>query len=118
MRVVRLFFELEALAIVAAVKKFTQWLEHRNIVIFNDNEGVHGAFVRCMTENSAGQRLIEATCEAEELLGGMFWYERVPSSSNPADRPSREEPCGLCEETRLKVEPDLLWMWSLGRLPK
>mgnify|MGYP001826743278 CR=1 FL=1 len=85
---------------------------------FTNNVGVHGAFVKCRTENAVGQRLIESVCEAEEMRGGMFWYERVPSSSNPADGPSREEQCSLCAETRLNVEPDLMWEWSLGRLPK
>ncbi|OLP89189.1 hypothetical protein AK812_SmicGene29352 [Symbiodinium microadriaticum] len=42
-------FELEALAVYAALKFFFKFLKGKNVVVFTDNEGVHGAFVKCWT---------------------------------------------------------------------
>ena len=46
-------------------------------------------------------------CASEERLHAMLWYERVPSHSNPADRPSRGvEPEGSFAH-RLEVDASL-----------
>ena len=82
-------YELECLAVAIALDVFSSHLSHRNIVLFTDNEGVHGTLVRCWSDNRIGDGLARMVCASEERLRAMLWYERVPSHSNPADRPSR-----------------------------
>ena len=78
-------FELEALAVYAALKFFFKFLKGKNVVVFTDNEGVHGAFVKCWSVSKFASYLIREACEIEE------WYDRVPSCSNPSDPLSRGE---------------------------
>ena len=59
------------------------------MVVFTDNEGVHGAFVKCWTVSKFATYLIQEACKIEESLGFMIWYDRVPSFSNPSDPLSR-----------------------------
>ncbi|CAE7639962.1 unnamed protein product [Symbiodinium sp. CCMP2592] len=82
-------FELEALAVYVALKFFFKALKGKNVVVFTDNEGVHGAFVKCWTVSHFATHVIDAVCEIEESLGFMIWYDRVPSVSNPSDPLSR-----------------------------
>ncbi|CAE7277481.1 unnamed protein product [Symbiodinium sp. CCMP2592] len=74
-------FELEALAVHVALKCFFKALKGKNVVVFTDNEGVHGAFVKCWTVSQFATHVIDAVCEIEESLGFMIWYDRVPSAS-------------------------------------
>ena len=82
-------FELECLALLMAFKLFQAALGHSNIVAFTDNEGVLGTVVRCWSSNKFGSLCARAICKIEDRLSIFCWYERVPSSSNPADGPSR-----------------------------
>ncbi|CAE7301965.1 unnamed protein product [Symbiodinium sp. CCMP2592] len=82
-------FELEALAVYVALKFFFKALKGKNVVVFTDNEGVHGAFVKCWTVSQFATHVIDAVCAIEESLGFMIWYDRVPSVSNPSDPLSR-----------------------------
>ncbi|CAE7240138.1 unnamed protein product [Symbiodinium sp. CCMP2456] len=84
-------FELEALAVLLALRSFASFLKGANIVVFTDNEGVHGAFVRCKSASVYGHQVITCACDSEESLDCLIWYERVPSSSNPSDCLSRGE---------------------------
>ena len=77
-------FELEAIAVLIALLAFAFFLQGA-IVLFTDNEGVHGAFVRCKSSSAYGQRVITCVCDAEDSMDCLVWYERVPSSSNPSD---------------------------------
>ena len=84
-------FKLESLAVYLSLQLFETTIRGANIVMFTDNEGVHGAFVRNWTENAFVQKIIDEVGTAEECLNVFIWYERVPSSSNPADTLSRGE---------------------------
>ena len=81
-------YELEALAVVVALNVFDSHLRRRNVVIFTDNEGVHGSFVTCWSENPVGNALALRAARCEFDLHAFFYYDRVPSASNPADAPS------------------------------
>ena len=78
-------FELEAIAVLIALRAFASFLQGANIVLFTDNEGVHGAFVRCKSSSAYGQQVITCVCDAEDSMDCLVWYERVPSFSNPSD---------------------------------
>ena len=82
-------YELEALAVVVALELFKEHLYQRNVVVYTDNSGVHGTFVRCWSENAVGGSLAFMAAKREFDLQAFFYYDRVPSHSNPADAPSR-----------------------------
>ena len=82
-------YELEALAVVVALELFKKHLCRRNVVVYTDNSGVHGTFVKCWSENVAGGALAFMAAKLEFDLQAFFYYDRVPSYSNPADAPSR-----------------------------
>eukprot|EP00439_Symbiodinium_sp_Y106_P008285 s10472_g1.t1 len=82
-------YELEALAVVVALELFKKHLCRRNVVVYTDNSGVHGTFVKCWSENVAGGALAFMAAKLEFDLQAFFYYDRVPPYSNPADAPSR-----------------------------
>ena len=57
--------ELEALAVVLALKTFEGELHNRSRVIFTDNSGVHGSFVHCWSDNPVGNALAHAAALKE-----------------------------------------------------
>ena len=100
-------FELEALAVAVALELFANLLSRRNIVMYTDNSGVHGAFVKCWSENEVGSALAFLAAKREFDLQAFFYYDRVPSPSNPADAPSRFA-CGLPCKIRAECTADTL----------
>ena len=42
----------------------------------------------------------------EDEKGISIWFERVESSANPADAPSRFELCGLPQDFRIRWTPE------------
>ena len=100
-------YELEALAVPLALDLFRAELTSRSIAIFTDNEGVHGSFVKCWSENPVGSALAYLTGLKELSLQSVFYYDRVPSHSNPADKPSRGD-TSLPEASRAQVSKGML----------
>ncbi|CAE7034567.1 car [Symbiodinium sp. CCMP2592] len=82
-------FELEALVLSICLEAFRFYVERKGVVIFTDNEGVFGSFVRGHSDNASCAALIDFFACCEESLETICWLDRVPSSSNPADDPSR-----------------------------
>ena len=96
-------YELEALAVVLALDLLKDELKHSNAVVFTDNSGVHGSFVKCWSDNPVGNALAYFAALREFELHAFFYYDRVPSASNPADEPSRGE-CALPVHKRINVD--------------
>ena len=95
-------YELEALAVVLALKTFEGALHNRCGVIFTDNSGVHGSFVHCWSDNPVGNALAHAAALKEFELHAFLYCDRLASPSNPADAPSRGDVPYL--------EPNV-WLW-------
>ena len=92
---VRVIFELEALALSISLRVFSTFVARRGTVIFTDNDGVLDSFIRGHSNNDVCSRLIDFFCQCEEELENSCWLDRIPSSSNPSNAPSRGEsmPC-------------------------
>ena len=99
-------FELEALALAICLRVFGAFVERRGAVVFTDNEGVLGSFIRGHSANDVCSSLIEYFGQCEEELESACWLDRVPSASNPADGPSRGEE--VSNVPRISVDPGLL----------
>ena len=59
-------FELECLVILMALEQWCAELQGRNVIVFTDNEGALSSFVRCGSENSKAQLIIDLTCDCED----------------------------------------------------
>ncbi|CAE7253423.1 unnamed protein product, partial [Symbiodinium sp. CCMP2456] len=82
-------FELECFAIWCGIHVWAQLFRYCHLIVFTDNEGALHSMVNGRSENDAGSRMVSAT---HALLDDCFinpWFERVNTSSNLADYPSR-----------------------------
>ena len=60
-------------------------------MIYTDNDGVRDCLIACQTDSINGRPILTACLSAEFQLRGNFWYARVPTDSNIADAPSRND---------------------------
>lgn len=103
-------FELEGLAIAAALHCFGNVARGKRVVVFTDNQSAQSCMVKCKSNNHHMNLIVRSVCSAEESLGLVTWIERVPSQSNPADELSRSK---VFEYAGVKAtEVDLLDCWS------
>ena len=103
-------FELEAIAVVVAVKVWESKLSGHRVVLFTDNEGVRTSVLKGSSSNFNVSCLLEHIFLVEENLAFQLWVERVPSQSNPADEPSRAE-CSALNGNSTRVRVDVMDVW-------
>ena len=84
-------FELELLPVFIAVLLWNNCLKHSQCVFYVDNEAAQGALIRGSSSTVQGNRLLKLFVEFEMQCQIKVWFARVPTSSNPADKPSRGE---------------------------
>ena len=82
-------YEVELLAIWAAFKLWMQKLTDFLAVVYLDNEAAKGALVSGKSTTVSGKAIVNAVLDLEDDARLRPWYGRVPTSSNPADDPSR-----------------------------
>ena len=84
-------FELEILPVLCSVLAWSSYLVSKQCVfIWNlDNEAAQGALVKGSSETSYAARMLSCFTDLEMKLQIKTWIARVPTSSNPADKPSR-----------------------------
>ena len=64
-------------------------LKDRRAIYFIDNEAARLALVKAYSPVLQSLKLVQDCLEWDRAYLGTPWYARVPSSSNPADDPSR-----------------------------
>ena len=86
-----IIFEAEMLAVILALKTWQEIIRNSMLVAFIDNNSARDIAISASGRSDSSMALIEVLLRTEE--GGAFypWYARVPSPSNPGDRPSRGE---------------------------
>ena len=85
---VQLISQLEMFPVLASLVRWGPCLAGRRILVFVDNNGVRDNLIRGTTpvpENFAMLSLIASVTKTYNLT---LWITRVPSTSNPADKPS------------------------------
>ena len=98
-------YELECFAIFSAIQLWHNFIKHRHVVIFTDNDGSLGAMIKGFSSNPTGMKIVR---NANTLLDegcSICWFERVNTCSNIADEPSRIPICsglGDREDVNLK----------------
>ena len=82
-------FELECFAIWCGVCTWASLFRHCHLIVFTDNDGALHSMINGRSENDSGGRIVSAT---HNFLDNHFihpWFERVNTSSNLSDFPSR-----------------------------
>jgi hypothetical protein len=94
----QLICELEALAVLVALKLWSREIQGKHLVAFVDNEGSKYAILRGYSKNPCLSKIVTSIAEAEVSSTAFCWYSRVPSECNTADGPSRGRPCSAAPE--------------------
>ena len=84
-----LIYALELFTVVSAVFGFRDFLRNKNIVVFIDNDAADLALIKASSKAKAVHSLIHSFWELASTVPFSVWFERAPSKSNLADRPSR-----------------------------
>jgi predicted RecB family endonuclease/ribonuclease HI len=97
--------ELEALAVLVALKRWKSEIASKHLVVFVDNEGAKFSILRGYSKSPVLSKIVEAIACVEDEVTAFSWYARVPSECNPADKPSRSLSCqGAPEGSRIRIE--------------
>ena len=88
-----------------------QILVEQELVVFTDNQGVLGALVRGWSTSALGHAINVQVCILEEGLHSYFWYDRVPSSSNPSDPLSRNDYANMDMSRRCEISNAQIRRW-------
>ena len=82
-------FELECLAILCALHLWHPRVAGRHLIVYTDNNGALGSMIKGYSENPEGNAIVRLVHAMLDLSDCIVWFERVCSSSNVADEPSR-----------------------------
>eukprot|EP00438_Fugacium_kawagutii_P007232 Skav218021 [mRNA] locus=scaffold2344:305636:306694:- [translate_table: standard] len=83
------FFQVELLPILCAIMLWGDRMSGCHVVFYTDNEAARGALIKGSSDSKWGQFLLEEFVNLEMRRQLKVWFARVPTSSNPADKPSR-----------------------------
>ena len=85
----QIIFEAESFCAVLAYLTWMNSLTGRNCFLYVDNEGTKFSLMKGTSENAVVDAICSVFAELESCVQTSCWLSRVPSSSNPADDPSR-----------------------------
>ena len=80
---------IELYALVTALNTWKNILGNDRVILFTDSWPVYDVVVKGTSSEQAWRKLLLDLEEFDEQCPMMLWIARVPSSSNPADPPSR-----------------------------
>ena len=82
--------QAEGFAALLARVAFHTVLQRRRAIFFVDNEGARFALIKSCSESLALLQIVQCFHACGDADACLAWIERVPSSSNIADLPSRD----------------------------
>ena len=86
-----IIFEAEMIAVILALRTWSEFIRNSMTVGFIDNNSARDIAISASGRSGFAMALIEVLLKSEECGDFYPWFARVPSPSNPADRPSRNE---------------------------
>ena len=87
----KVIHQAELLPALLSMVAWGEMLEERQVFLFVDNDAARAAVVKGTTNNFPSARIVAKIWEIAVVRGIQLWVERVPSWSNVADGPSRNE---------------------------
>ena len=97
-----LIYELEVFAAVQGALDLLSDRSHVDVVLFTDNEAALACLIGGRAEGVAACILQKLICFEEEN-DVCFWFEWVPTQSNPSDAPSRKDFNKLDASLRIRL---------------
>ena len=91
-----IIFEAELLALIVAFVLWKNFVSKSPVVFFVDNNAARDVAISASGRSQLIQGMIEQLLQVEEISACYAWFARVPSPSNPADGPSRNDCDDLC----------------------
>ena len=85
-----IIFECEFLAMLISYKAWAREVAGSQLVVFIDNNAVRDSLISCDTTNATASVILKTILQLEDDVKALAWYTRVPSPSNIADDPSRQ----------------------------
>ena len=111
-------YKAEVLALVLGIRSLlpeTGIDISSEIVAYTDNEAALSALISRKTNSIIVRASVNLLDEWELATGATVWYERVASTANPADAPSRGELADLDVSCRIPLSGDhVLKLLSAG----
>jgi hypothetical protein len=104
----QLIGQIEIYPVVALRIKYAHLFANRRVLYFIDNDSARDALIRGSSKSIPSFALLSLFYEQEEIHPSFPWFCRVPSSSNPADAPSRGEVQKVVDLFGLKYEGPLI----------
>ena len=86
-----IIFEAELLAVILAMRVWSSFLNGTQAVFYIDNNSARDVAISTNGRSSMAMKLVESLLVLEQQLSIYPWYTRVPSPSNCADAPSRND---------------------------
>lgn len=80
---------VELLGVLAAITLWADLLNGRSMILFVDNDAAKSSLIKGYSPEIQMATLTQAICQLEIERHILAYWERVPSASNVADRPSR-----------------------------
>ena len=99
--------QVEAYALAIVLYGIRGSVKGRSILAFIDNDPCRYGFIKRYSPSASLLRVISLVALLEGSLEALLWFERVPSKSNPADLPSREQTVEACRRFRLEDKGDI-----------
>ena len=82
---------LEILAVALGLSTFTEELRRKKVLIFSDNKGAEAMCRRGSGRSADQNKLVNMIWTHAVANGSHIWMERVASTENISDPPSRED---------------------------
>ena len=114
----QIIFEAETLAAVIAFAVWKHKFANERCLFFVDNEGTKFSLLKGSSDNPVVDLLAGYFAELEVAIHAFTWISRVPSKSNIADPPSRNDVSSKFFERASKVsaEASAALNWILDKL--
>ena len=80
-----IIFEAELLAVWVTIKLWKKFFTNAELVIYNNNDAVRGAYAACISRTGIVGRLLEFLNLTEDLLHVNVWVARVPTKCKIAE---------------------------------
>ena len=84
-----MIFEVELLAVLLAIKIWSEFLKAEQAVCYIDNNSARDVSISGVAKNDCAIVLLENLLMEEMKCTAYMWYARVPSPSNISDGVSR-----------------------------
>jgi len=82
-------YELEVLPPLLAISAWSHYISGAPVIFYLDNDAARSAYVQGVGATRFAKIFTEKFVELESRLRVLSWFGRVPSHSNPSDKPSR-----------------------------